>query len=281
MAMTAANTRQAAENSPPEAGAVILTLVGLGVSFRTDAGPRTVLADVNLQVRAGEFVCIVGPSGAGKTTLIRVISGLAQPSVGAAELDGAVITEPPRRLALVSQDYSHSLMPWLRVVENVRLPLRGKGVGKREMAERARHALESVGLSGAARAYPAQLSGGMQQRVSIARALAYQPEILVMDEPFASVDAQTRADLEDLILRLQRESGLTVLLVTHDIDEAVYLSDRVVALGGSPATILREVAIDLGRGRDQLTTKARPEFVAYRSEVLACVRAARATAERG
>ncbi|XPP27078.1 MAG: ABC transporter ATP-binding protein [Leucobacter sp.] len=241
------------------------------------SGPtaKSVLADLNLSVRAGEFVCIVGPSGAGKTTLIRCISGLMLPTSGIALLDGSPISEPPERLALVSQDYSRSLMPWLRVEDNIKLPLRGKGIRGAEIKRRTEEALASVGLAHASRSYPSQLSGGMQQRVSIARALAYHPEVLVMDEPFASVDAQTRAELEDLILELQRRTGMTILLVTHDIDESIYLADRVVVLGGTPATIRQTIDIDLGVERDQLITKSRPEFVAYRAEVLRSIRAAR------
>jgi NitT/TauT family transport system ATP-binding protein len=251
----------------------------LSVTFATPNGPKTVLRDIDLEVAAGEFVCIVGPSGAGKTTLIRCVSGLNQPTSGSVLLDGEVIDGPPSPLALVSQDYSRSLMPWLRVEDNVRLPLRGKGIEKAEVRRRVDEALASVGLAGSARAYPWQLSGGMQQRVSIARALAYAPEVLVMDEPFASVDAQTRADLEDLILKLQRSTGLTVILVTHDIDESVYLADRVIVLGGTPATVQRELAIPLGRNRDQLSTKLLPEFAELRAEVLTHIRDAHGGAQ--
>lgn len=248
----------------------------LAVSFPTPKGTKDVLAGIDIRVDSAEFVCIVGPSGAGKTTLIRAISGLSTPTSGSVLLDGNPVTGPPAPLALVSQDYTRSLMPWLRVEDNIHLPLRGKGLSRSEVRERITDALTAVGLPDVGRSYPWQLSGGMQQRVSIARALAYRPEVLVMDEPFASVDAQTRADLEDLILQLQHSTGVTVLLVTHDIDESVYLADRVVVLGGAPATVIREVNIDLGRTRDQLTTKSRPEFVDYRAEVLTSIREARA-----
>jgi len=167
-------------------------------------------------------------------------------------------------------------MPWLRVRDNVRLPLRGKGISAAEQNARVARALGAVGLPGAEELYPRQLSGGMQQRVSIARALAYDPEILIMDEPFASVDAQTRAELEDLIMQLQRASQLSVVLITHDIDESVYLSDRILVLGGRPAGILQEYAIDLGRTRDQLETKALRQFAEYRSEVFRSIQAASA-----
>jgi len=253
----------------------VLVIDQLDVTFATDNGPKPVLSDISLRVHQDEFVCIVGPSGTGKTTLIRCIAGLARATSGEILLDGQPVTEPPRRMALVSQDYSRSLMPWLRVEDNVRLPLNGKGIPRAEVSERVADALAAVNLAQARRSYPWQLSGGMQQRVSIARALAYRPEVLVMDEPFASVDAQTRSELEDLILRLQRETGMTILLVTHDIEESVYLADRVVVLGGSPATIHREFNIELGDERDQLTTKSQPDFVHYRAEVLTSIREAR------
>lgn len=263
------------ENASRTAETGVLTLDGLGVTYSTSVGPKRVLDDVALTVGDGEFVCIVGPSGAGKTTLVRCLAGLMLPTSGVALLDGVPISEPPARLALVSQDYSRSLMPWLRIDDNVGLPLRGKGISREDMHDRVMRGLEAVGLTAAARSYPWQLSGGMQQRAAIARALAYRPEVLIMDEPFASVDAQTRAELEDLILRLQRDTGMTTLLVTHDIDESVYLADRVIVLGGTPATIMRTIDVDLGAQRDQLATKSLPEFLTYRNEVLLSIRAAR------
>ena len=164
------------------------------------------------------------------------------------------------------QDYGRSLMPWLNVTSNVTLPLRGR-YNKAERARRAEPALESVGLHNVGDRYPWQLSGGMQQRVAIARALVYQPQVLLMDEPFASVDAQTREDLEDLVLRVRDESGQAIVLITHDIDEAIYLADRVIVLGGKPASVHADLEVPLGRGRDQLATKARPEFLELRSTV--------------
>jgi NitT/TauT family transport system ATP-binding protein len=160
----------------------------------------------------------------------------------------------------------------MSVLKNVTLPLRSQGVAKAERRERALTALAGVGLSGSESLYPWQLSGGMQQRVAIARALAYQPEALLMDEPFASVDAQTRADLEDLILNVRHEFGVTVALVTHDIDEAVYLSDRVVVLSGTPAHVSAIIPVDLGAVRDQMTTKSMPEFTELRAHVFGLVR---------
>lgn len=164
------------------------------------------------------------------------------------------------------QEYGRSLFPWLSVLGNVEFPLRGSP-SKQERRQRAAEALEWVDLAGVGKKYPWQLSGGMQQRVAIARALAYRPALMLMDEPFASVDAQTRADLEDLVLRLRREHDMTVLLVTHDIDESVYLSDRVLVLSQAPSSVLETVKVDLGGERDQITTRESSSFVRLRSEV--------------
>jgi len=250
----------------------ILSVRGLSQRYQTRAGGRLVLDGVDLDIRQGSFACIVGPSGAGKTTLLRCMSGLLIPTEGEVLLHGKPVDRPPASLAVVFQDYSRSLMPWMSVEHNVLLPLRSKPMSKQERVKRARAALAAVGLSGAADQYPWQLSGGMQQRVAIARALAYQPEALLMDEPFASVDAQTRAELEDLILGVRAEFGVTVVLVTHDIDEAVYLGDEVVVLSGSPTRVRERLEVDLGAERDQLSTKARPEFVALRTRVLGLIR---------
>lgn len=255
----------------------VLAASGVAFAYTTAEGPRAVLGDITFELAAGEFVSLVGPSGIGKTTLLRVLCGLMHPTDGAVTMRGRVVTEPQRELAVVLQDYSRSLLPWTTVYKNVALPLVSAGVPKSEQAERVTEALSAVGLARESKKHPWQLSGGMQQRVAIARALAYKPEILVMDEPFASVDAQTRFDLEDLILRLRDEFGMTVLLVTHDIDEAVYLSDRVVVLAGRPARVSETVVVDLGSKRDQIATKGMPEFAALRGHVLSEIR--RASAE--
>ena len=174
-------------------------------------------------------------------------------------------------IGVVFQDYGRSLYPWLTVARNVELPLRVRGVRRAERAQRVAEVLASVGLADAGRSYPWQLSGGMQQRVAIARALAYRPDLLLMDEPFASVDAQTRFELEDLILRVRQEFGVTVVFVTHDIDEAVYLADRVIAISKSPGVVTEIVDITLARPRDQITTKADPAFARYREHLLGLV----------
>lgn len=258
----------------------VLAASGVAFSYTTADGPRPILGDITFDLSGGEFVSLVGPSGIGKTTLLRVLCGLMQPTSGAVTMHGRVVSEPQRELAVVLQDYSRSLLPWTTIAKNVALPLISAGVPKGEQAARVAEALGAVGLAGEAKKHPWQLSGGMQQRVAIARALAYKPEILVMDEPFASVDAQTRFDLEDLILRLRDEFGMTVLLVTHDIDEAVYLSDRVVVLAGRPARVSETIPVNLGNQRDQITTKAMPEFAALRGHVLSEIRSAAAEMPR-
>jgi NitT/TauT family transport system ATP-binding protein len=226
------------------------------------------IADLSSEVKKGEFVCIVGSSGAGKTTLLKTVSGLMAPTAGDVELAGEKVSGPPERMALVFQDYSRSLYPWMKVSENVAFPLRRKKMSKQERNEVVAHAVESVGLASASDKYPWQLSGGMQQRVAIARGLAYQPEILLMDEPFASVDAQTRADLEDLVLDVHERFGITVVFVTHDIDESVYLADRIVVLSHRPTTVKEIVSVPLARPRDQIATKELPAFIELRSRVI-------------
>jgi len=218
-------------------------------------------------VHAGELVCIVGPSGCGKTTLLKCLSGLLPPTAGTVQLDGVEVTAPPKKMAVVFQEYGRSLFPWLTVADNVALPLKAQGIGKAARAEAVDRAVEEVGLAHALHKYPWQLSGGMQQRVAIARAVAYQPEVLIMDEPFAAVDAQTRADLEDLVRRVWKDLGVTVLFVTHDIDESVYLGGRVLMLTSSPTSIQEDLAIDLPAERDQLTTRALPRFTELRTHV--------------
>ena len=230
-------------------------------------GVLPALDEVSFQVRGGEFVAIVGPSGSGKTTLLRCIAGLAVPTSGAVRVGGQLVVEVPKELAIVFQDYGRSLFPWMSVRDNVDMPLRRLALATAERERRITSSLAEVGLAEAAAMFPWQLSGGMQQRVAIARALAYQPQILLMDEPFASVDAQTRADLQDLALEVWRGHGSTVLFVTHDIDESVYLADRVIILSEPPARVEAEIPIDLPRPRDQIETRASTGFVEHRAEV--------------
>ena len=239
----------------------------LGKTYGTGEKATQAIGDVSLTVEDGEFVCVVGPSGCGKTTLLKCIAGLLRPTRGEVLLRGKRVDEPPEELALVFQEYSRSLMPWASVRDNVLLPLRHKKLARSQRKELVEESLEAVGLTRFIDHFPWQLSGGMQQRVAIARALAYQPSILLMDEPFASVDAQTRADLEDLTLRVRDQYGITILFVTHDIDESVYLPDRVVVLTHSPTEVKEIVPVDLPRPRDQIATKELPEFMQLRGHV--------------
>ena len=249
----------------------VVSLVKVRKVYGSAAGPRTALADITFDVARGEFVCVVGPSGAGKTTLLRCLAGLMPPTSGEALFEGTPLRCVPEGIGVVFQDYSRSLFPWLTVARNVDLPLRVRGMGRAGRAARVAEVLASVGLADAGRQYPWQLSGGMQQRVAIARALAYRPDLLLMDEPFASVDAQTRFELEDLILRVRAAFGVTVVFVTHDIDESVYLSDRVVVLSRSPGVVSEIVDITLPRPRDQLATKRDPAFARFREHLLSLV----------
>ncbi|WP_103336411.1 ABC transporter ATP-binding protein [Amycolatopsis sp. CA-126428] len=245
----------------------MLEVSGLSHTYGSGAKAHTAVNNLSFTVEAGQLASIVGPSGCGKSTLLRCIAGLTPPTDGTVNLHGDRVSGVPDDLAVVFQDYSRSLFPWLSVQKNVEFPLRWRPISRAERRERAAEALEQVGLSGVGGKYPWQLSGGMQQRVSIARALASRPALLLMDEPFASVDAQTRFELEDLTRRVQREQGSTVLVVTHDIDESVYLSDRVLVLSKSPASIVADLPVGLPAARDQITTRESAEFVTLRGEV--------------
>jgi len=233
---------------------------------------QLVAANISFDVKAGEIISIVGPSGCGKTTLLKALAGLIRPTGGTIRFQGKVVQGVPDRLAIVFQEYGRSLLPWTTVNGNIELPLRYQSIPSDERRRRVAESLQAVDLSGFGERYPWQLSGGMQQRVAIARALAYQPKLLLMDEPFASVDAQTRADLEDLVATLRDRFGITMVLVTHDIDESVYLSDRVIVLSRSPSTVLAQVDIELPRPRDQIKTKAMQQFVEKRSEIAQIIR---------
>jgi NitT/TauT family transport system ATP-binding protein len=248
-------------------GERLLEIRNVGKTYGTGAKATHAIADVSFAVDDREFVCVVGPSGCGKTTLLKCVGGLLRPSKGEVLLRGRPVTSPPEEMALVFQEYGRSLMPWASVRNNVLLPLRHKRLRRDERKALVEEALDAVGLTRFIDHYPWQLSGGMQQRVAIARALAYQPSILLMDEPFASVDAQTRGDLEDLVLRVREEFAVTILFVTHDIDESVYLSDRVVVLTHAPTEVKELIDVDLPFPRDQITTKELPEFTHLRGHV--------------
>jgi NitT/TauT family transport system ATP-binding protein len=253
----------------------MLEITGLRKVYEGRGRNVEALRAVDLKVDEGELVCVVGPSGCGKTTLLKCVAGLLTPTAGQVRLAGRAVSGPPPGMAVVFQEYGRSLFPWMTVRQNVELPLREKGLPRPRREQLVTGALEAVGLSDAGSAHPWQLSGGMQQRVAIARAVAYEPQVLLMDEPFAAVDAQTRADLEDLLLGLWRRLRITTVLVTHDIDEAVYLAQRVIVLSGSPTVVQEELRIDLPDDRDQIVTRSLPRFAELRTHVYGHIRAAK------
>jgi NitT/TauT family transport system ATP-binding protein len=250
----------------------MLEVVHLSKTYARGAAATQAIADISFAVDEREFVCVVGPSGCGKTTLLRCVAGLLRPTSGNVLLHGRRVERPPEDMAFVFQDYSRSLMPWMTIDGNITLPLRHKRLRRQERRRLVEESLAAVDLVGFGAHYPWQLSGGMQQRVALARALAYQPRIMLMDEPFASVDAQTRADLEDLVLRVRETYGVTVLFITHDIDESVYLADRVVVLTPRPTEVQETVSVDLPAPRDQVETKELPEFGHLRAHVYRAIK---------
>jgi NitT/TauT family transport system ATP-binding protein len=259
----------------------MLDVRGLRKVYRSGSREVEALRDLTFTVEAGELVCLVGPSGCGKTTLLRCVGGLLAPTGGEVRVGDRPVTGPPPGMAVVFQEYGRSLFPWLTVTDNVELPLKQRRLPKPRRRELVAEALGAVGLDGTGAAYPWQLSGGMQQRVAIARAVAYEPQVLLMDEPFAAVDAQTRADLEDLVRALWRRLGVTILFVTHDIDEAVYLGQRVIMLSSSPTVVQDQLYVDLPTERDQLHTRADPRFTALRTRVYEQIQAAKKQVRTG
>ncbi|GAI91506.1 unnamed protein product, partial [marine sediment metagenome] len=224
------------------------------------------LEDISFQVEKGEFLAVVGPSGCGKTTLLKIIAGLLQPTEGEVLLENRKIDGPEKKIVLVFQEYNRSLLPWRTVRKNVEFALEILDYSSSKRKVKAEQYLELVGLKGFEKYYPWELSGGMQQRVAIARALAYGPKIFLMDEPFGSLDARMREELEDELLQLWEELSITVIFVTHDLDEAIYLCDRLLVLSERPATVLEDMAIHLKRPRYQLATKSGNAFIEYRNK---------------
>lgn len=242
--------------------AVKIRLNGAQKSFRDSNGAKQqALAPVDLTIAAGEFVCLVGPSGCGKTTLLNLLSGFEAPCNGSVEIDGKSVTAPDRNRITIFQDYG--LFPWKTVLANVLFGLEARGMAPAVARERGFQALDLVGLRSAAEKHPHELSGGMKQRVAIARALAVEPEILFMDEPFAALDAFTRLHLQDELLRIWQERRPTVVFVTHDLDEAITLGQRVVLMAPKPGRIQRVLDVHLPYPRE----RTRDDFAHFRREL--------------
>jgi NitT/TauT family transport system ATP-binding protein len=254
---------------------VILEVNRLSRVFTTREGPRTALLDVSFQVNRREFVCVIGPSGCGKSTLIRIIAGLDEPTSGNLLLDGRPVRGPGSDRGMVFQGYT--LFPWLTVKGNVMFGLRIAGKGATTAEAEARQWIELVGLTQFESAYPHQLSGGMKQRVAIARALANNPRILILDEPFAALDAQTRSQMQAYLLQIWRQVDVTILFITHDLDEAIYLADRILVLGAHPGRLqeIIEVAVPRPRSPGQFVE---PIFLATRKRLDELIHPIRETA---
>ena len=243
--------------------APVIEFGGISLAY----GGRPIISDLSLQVGRGEIVCIIGPSGCGKTTALRMAGGLVQPDSGAVRLLGEPLTAPRRDVAIVFQDYGKALLPWRTAHANVALALEAVGVPRSDRDGRIRSLLAKVGLAGHEDKYPTEMSGGMQQRIQIARCLAQDPAVLLMDEPFGALDAMTRQGLQDEMLSIVAETGATVFFVTHDLEEAVYIGDRVIGLLPNPGRIGIDLRVDLPRPRSQLETRELPEFLRLRREL--------------
>jgi NitT/TauT family transport system ATP-binding protein len=247
-----------------------LELRGVAKDFKGPRGTRRVLDAVDLQVAPGEFICVVGASGSGKSTLLSLIAGLSPPTEGEILLDGAVVTGPGPERGLVFQ--TKSLYPWRTVERNVAYGLELVRLDKAERNRRVAWYLAEIGLTGYEHALPRQLSGGQQQRVALARALACEPEVLLLDEPFGALDIQTKEDMQVLVRRVWGDTGTTVLMVTHDVEEAVFLGERVIVLSNDPGRVVAETEVDLPSDRD-LTIKRVPKFLPLRASIEDLVRA--------
>ena len=250
----------------------LLSVKNISKEFVSSNQHTFAIEKIGFEVKEHEFISVIGPSGCGKTTLLMMLSGLMPPTSGEIILKGSMVDSPPPGLILLFQDYSRSLLPWRKVLKNVCFGLELKRQRRwstgQDLKKQAEKYLDAVGLLKFKNHYPWQLSGGMQQRVAIARALACEPALMLMDEPFGSLDAQTRAELEDFLLRIWERFQQTIIFVTHDIEEGVYLSDRVIVLAKSPSRIVKEFQNDLPRPRDQIETRTDPRFLEIRNEIL-------------
>ncbi len=239
-----------------------------------------VLGKLSLEVRRGEIVCVVGPSGSGKTTALRVAAGLIEPTAGVVMFDGAPMRGPRRDVAVVFQDYAKALLPWRTAAGNISLALEAAGAPRSGRAERIAALLKKVGLPNHSDKFPSQMSGGMQQRLQIARCLAQEPAALLMDEPFGALDAMTRQALQDEMLAIAKASGATIFFVTHDLEEAIYVGDRVIGLSPHPGRIGLDLKVTLPRPRDQVATRESAEFLRLRRELYDFIHTAEAGGAR-
>lgn len=250
--------------------ATLLELTQVGIEFPTPNGSFRALQNVNLKIQQGEYISLIGHSGCGKSTVLNIVAGLLQATEGGAVLNGKEVREPGPERAVVFQN--HSLLPWLSAYENVELAVHQVFKGKKsktEMKDWIEHNLELVHMSHAMHKRPDEISGGMKQRVGIARALAMEPQVLLMDEPFGALDALTRAHLQDSLMEIQRELNNTVIMITHDVDEAVLLSDRIVMMTNGPAATIGEILdIELERPRNRIQLADDPAYNKYRQQVL-------------
>jgi NitT/TauT family transport system ATP-binding protein len=250
----------------------IIEVREVGKTFQSKGGPFTVFDRLSCAIEKRSFLSIIGPSGCGKSTLLKLISGLETPTRGEIHFNGRAVTRPPKGMIYVFQQYTKSILPWRTVIENVEFGLRAqRSVSFKEARERCREYIDLVGLKGYEDYHPYQLSGGMQQRVCIARALICEPDVLLMDEPFSAVDAMTRAILQELVLRIWQKLPITILFVTHDVDEAVFLSTRIISLGRAGSGVSDDVPINLPQPRDQIVTRADPKFTDLRQKLFASI----------
>ena len=250
----------------------IIQLLEIDKNYASGGRSLNVFSNFSYKVADGSFLSIVGPSGCGKSTLLKLIAGLEPPTAGRVLFGGRVIAGPPKGMIYVFQQYSKSIFPWRTVVENVAFGLSTtRSLSRANRLAKCREYIDLVGLSGYEDYYPSQLSGGMQQRVAIARALICEPKVLLMDEPFSAVDAMTRAILQELLLKIWDRLAITILFVTHDVEEAVFLSSRILSLGRPPNTIKEDVSVDLPYPRDQIETRGDPLFTSIRQRLFASI----------
>lgn len=248
--------------------APLIQVRGVSKAFLVDGQPRSVFSDVSFDIPRGQFLTLIGASGCGKSTLLRIIAGLQPASSGTVLLGGQTVVQPPPGLIYVFQQYANSVFPWRTVEQNMRFGLEIRGMDRGETQRRVQRVLSLVGLEGFMHHYPSQLSGGMQQRLALGRALVCEPDVILMDEPFSAVDALTRMNLQQQLLEIWETMRTTIVFVTHDVEEAVLLSERVICLGGKPASIRVDLPIEIPHPRSAVSTKEHPSFLPYRHQLL-------------